>query len=188
MYNVHAELVQHEALGIESLLISMNNIYRELSTSREPETYIKDATCHAVRKRGDSKTIVFSETGFPRLCSLSVVICVLFCDVGCGKTSKSQRTASIDGGKIFNSCRQLSTLRPQTDTQKRLQITQKGPQISTQGLQRDPNKAPAPARGDLRVCPYPKPPNNTQITTYSEHRRGKPAWLEGPGAAEGCCF
>ena len=29
---------------------------------------------------------------------------------------------------------------------------------------------------------------NTQITTYSEHRRGKPVWLKGPGAADGCCF
>ena len=40
------------------------------------------------------------------------------------------------------------------------------------------------------ICVSFRIPNNknTQITAYSEHRRGKPVWLKGPGAAEGCRF
>ncbi len=88
----------------------------------------------------------FWPKGFPPLCSLSVVICV-FCDFGYGQTRKSRRTASTHGGSLlgktglaleggatfasFSCCRQPSNPRPQTDTQK-------GPQISTPGLQKEP--------------------------------------------------
>ena len=40
----------------------------------------------------------FSQTGVLRICSLYVVICVFFEDFGYGKTSKSRRIASTDGG------------------------------------------------------------------------------------------
>ena len=43
----------------------------------------------------------FSQTGVLRLCSLYVVICVFFDDVGYGKTSKSRRIASTDGGNLL---------------------------------------------------------------------------------------
>ena len=39
--------------------------------------------------------------GFPRLCSLSLVICVFVCDFGYGKPRKSRRTASTDGGSLL---------------------------------------------------------------------------------------
>ena len=42
----------------------------------------------------------FSQTGFLRLCSLDVVICMFFEDFGYGKTSKSRRIASTNGRSL----------------------------------------------------------------------------------------
>ena len=51
----------------------------------------------------------FSKAGFPRLCSLYVVICVFCCDFGYGKTRKSPRTTSRDRetGKLKFAIRSL---------------------------------------------------------------------------------
>ena len=113
----------------------------------------------------------FCSKGFPRLCSLSLVICVLFCDFGYCNTRKSRRTASTDGGnllgntglalqrgavfEVFSCCRQPSTPKHQTDTQKGPQISQKGPQISSPGRQKHhPSAAPGPfsQTGFPRLC------------------------------------
>ena len=42
----------------------------------------------------------FSQTGFPRLCSLYVVICLFFSIQNRPKTRKSPRIASTDGGSL----------------------------------------------------------------------------------------
>ena len=43
----------------------------------------------------------FSQTGVLRICSLYVVICVFFDEFGYGKTSKSRRIASTNGGDLL---------------------------------------------------------------------------------------
>jgi hypothetical protein len=94
----------------------------------------------------------FSQTGFPRLCSLYVVICVFFEDFGYEKTSKSPRQASTDGGGFLDhtgkpletcavfECFCSSLLLPRGISKKGPQISQKRPQIGTPGPQKDPKK------------------------------------------------
>ncbi len=54
-----------------------------------------------MKKQHTSRAVCpFSQTGFLSLCSLYVVICVFFEDFGYGKTSKSRRIASTDGGTL----------------------------------------------------------------------------------------
>ena len=54
-----------------------------------------------IQKQHTSRAVwPFSQTGFLRLCSLYKVICVFFENLGYGKTRKSPRTASTDGGSL----------------------------------------------------------------------------------------
>ena len=119
---------------------------------------------------------LFCPKGFPRLCSLSVVIC-MFCSIQNHKNTQITRDSEHRRGKPFghhgpdtaegcefegfSCCRQPSTSRLQTDTQKDPRSAprapkrtlkngsidtgpqtdiQKGPQISTPVSQKDPPK------------------------------------------------
>ena len=96
------------------------------------------------------------QTGFFRLCSLYVVICVFFEDFGYGKTSKSPRTASTDGGsllgntglalqrgavfEVFSCCRQLFSQDPKLTPKRDPKSAKRDPKSASRAPKRTQTK------------------------------------------------